>query len=76
MDSLEIELKENYERNLKAVEYNEKFNRIFNQIRGNFEFILQFLHNVVESGEYSFSYYKQIYALNYLLSKNDKNNDY
>lgn len=57
MDSKEAELKEHYERNLKAAEYNEKFNRIFNQIRGNFEFILRFLHDVVQSGEFSFDYY-------------------
>lgn len=47
----EQQMKGHYERNLKAKEYNEKFNRIFNQIRGNFEFILQFLHDVIKSGK-------------------------
>ncbi|GFS91399.1 uncharacterized protein NPIL_180671 [Nephila pilipes] len=45
-------MKEHYNANLKAKEYNAKFNRIFNMITGNFEFILRFLYNVVQSDKF------------------------
>jgi len=49
----EQEMLKNYDRNLKAKQYNEKFNRIFKQIRFNFEFALQFLHEVIKSGRFT-----------------------
>jgi len=48
MESIES-MKEHYNSNLKAVEYNKKFNRILHLIPGNFHFILQFLHDVTQS---------------------------
>lgn len=49
MENREDSMKSYYNNNLKAVEYNEKFNRILNLIRRNFEFILKFLHDIVIS---------------------------
>ncbi|GFR00492.1 uncharacterized protein TNCT_365381 [Trichonephila clavata] len=45
-------MKEHYNANLKAKTYNAKFNRLFNMINENFEFILRFLHNVVQSDRF------------------------
>lgn len=45
-------VKEHYSANLKAKTYNAKFNRLFNMITENFEFILRFLHNVVHSDRF------------------------